>query len=61
MEEGSFGFSDCGKAKLVGAQKLMCRLTFRAGEVVYDLDGVSMPKWQDAPEDYWVLKDPEPK
>jgi dihydroorotase len=59
LEEGLFGFADCGKAKLMGRQKLTCKLTIRAGEVVYDPDGVTMPKWMDAPDDYWVLRSPE--
>lgn len=60
LEEGSFGFADCGKAKLMGGQNLTCKMTVRAGEVVYDPDGMSLPKWTDAPDDYWVIRNPEP-
>jgi len=55
LHEGEFGFVDCGKAKLMGNQKLECMLTLRAGKVVYDPTGLSMPLWPDAPEAYWRL------
>jgi dihydroorotase len=53
LEEGSFGFADCGKARLVGKQRLECRLTVRAGKIVYDPSGLSMPEWEHAPAAYW--------
>jgi dihydroorotase len=53
---GSFGFTDCGGAKIVGEEKLECAMTIRAGEIVYDPTGLSMPLWQDAPESYWRLR-----
>ncbi len=59
LEEGLFGFPDCGKAKLTGGHKLTCKMTIRAGEVVYDPDGLTMPKWMNAPDDYWVLRNPQ--
>ncbi len=60
LERGDFAFTDCGKAKMLGDKKLSCALTLRAGEVVYDPEGLSMPNWQDAPEAYWQLKQPGP-
>ena len=57
-EEGQFGYSDCGRARYFGSKKLTCRLTLRAGEVVYDSDGRSMPLWEDAPPEYWKLRTP---
>jgi dihydroorotase len=51
--EGSFGFSDCGKAKMMGSRKLECMLTLRAGKIVYDPGGLSMPDWEHAPATYW--------
>jgi dihydroorotase len=59
LEEGLYGFVDCGKAKLMGEHKLACKLTIRAGEVVYDPDGLTMPKWMEAPDDYWELRSQE--
>lgn len=53
--EGSFSFTDCGKAKMRGNQKLECILTLRAGQIVYDPTGLSMPEWEHAPEAYWRL------
>ena len=52
---GSFGYSDCGKAKMVGTEKLECLMTVRAGEIVYDPTGLSMPLWRQAPEAYWRI------
>ncbi len=50
-----FSFVDCGKATLQGDKKLECALTLRAGEIVFDSSGLSMPAWQDAPAAYWRL------
>jgi dihydroorotase len=58
LQEGAFGFSDCGRAKYVGDRKLTCKMTIRAGDVVYDPEGLSMPVWEDAPRDYWELRSP---
>lgn len=55
LHEGEFGFIDCGKAKLMGDKKLACQMTLRAGKVVFDEQGLSMPLWPDAPEAYWKL------
>jgi dihydroorotase len=57
-EEGHFGYTDCGPAKFIGNQKLTCQLTLRAGQVVYDLEGLSKPVWTEAPPAYWVLRQP---
>jgi dihydroorotase len=56
LQEGSFGFVDCGRAKMTGTQKMECTMTVRAGKVVYDPTGLTMPEWPDAPASYWVLK-----
>ncbi len=55
QEEGEFGFTDCGRAKHMGDKKLSAKMTLRAGEIVYDLDGLAKPLWQDAPPEYWVI------
>ncbi len=55
--EGTFGFTDCGCAKIIGSQKLECAMTLRAGKIVYDPTGLSMPEWRHAPEAYWKLPD----
>lgn len=53
--EGDFTFVDCGKAKMKGNRKFDCVMTLRAGEIVFDPSGLSMPEWPDAPEAYWKL------
>lgn len=58
LESGNFGFTDCGKAKIMGNQRLNCQMTIRAGEIVYDPQGLSMPYWENAPETYWQLHTP---
>jgi dihydroorotase len=55
MQSGDFGFMDCGRAKLCGDKKLECMLTLRAGEIVFDPNAMSVPKWQDAPAAYWQI------
>lgn len=56
VREEKTGFTDCGGARLIGNQRLECALTVRAGEVVYDPAGLSMPEWTQAPPDYWTLR-----
>jgi dihydroorotase len=56
LERGRFGFTDCGDAKLMGDKRLRCLMTLRAGEVVFDSDGLSMPTWTEAPPSYWELR-----
>jgi dihydroorotase len=53
--EGTFGFADCGRARMTGNKKLDCIMTIRAGDIVYDPTGLSMPEWKDAPAPYWVI------
>jgi hypothetical protein len=31
-------------------------MTLRAGSVVYDPEGMAMPKWEDAPPAYWTIQ-----
>lgn len=56
LEHGSFSYTDCGRAKMQGDKKLTCAMTLRAGEVVYDPEGFSMPLWPDAPKPYWEIR-----
>ena len=46
LEEGEFGFVDSGRAKMTGNERLLCHMTVRAGEVVWDLNGLSRPAWE---------------
>ena len=53
--EGRHDYADCGRAKFVGDSKLECALTIRAGKIVYDPTGLSMPEWENAPAPYWEI------
>ena len=47
LRKGNFGFIDTGGAKMMGDQKLECELTVKGGQVVYDLNGMSRPMWNE--------------
>jgi len=47
VAKGNFGFLDIRKTKLKGTQKLEAELTIRAGKIVWDLNGISAPSWED--------------
>jgi dihydroorotase len=47
LKKGDFGFLDVRKTKLKSTQKLEAELTIRAGKIVWDLNGISAPFWQD--------------
>ena len=44
--EGDFGFIDVRGWRVDGTQKLICELTMRDGQVVWDLNGISRPQWE---------------
>ena len=48
LEYGEFGFVDSGHARMRGDRRLRCLLTVRAGEVVWDLNGLTRPDWDKA-------------
>jgi len=52
--EGKFGYIDNGGARLTGNSMLDCQMTIREGKIVYDIYGLSMPEWTEAPEKYWT-------
>lgn len=45
VETGDFGFIDTEGWKIKGTQKLVCELTIRNGEIVWDLNGISKTEW----------------
>ena len=47
IREGNFGFIDVQKKKMEGTRKLECELTLREGSVVYDLNGIASPIWNE--------------
>lgn len=52
-QTGNFGFADGGHARMHGTKKLDCVLTLRAGQVVYDINALTMPAWETADSPYW--------
>ncbi len=59
VQDGQFGYVDCGWARLPGDRKLSCEMTLRAGEIVYDVNGRATPLWEEAPASYWEIRYPE--
>ena len=49
LRRGAFGFVDSGGGKPQGDRKLECELTVKAGQVVWDLNGISRPLWNELP------------
>jgi dihydroorotase len=58
VERGKFGFTDMYGARMDGAQKFVCELTVKGGQVVYDLNGISRPDWRTLPHNYTNVGDP---
>ena len=52
---GDFHFRDCGWGRIAGSERLECELTVRAGEVVWDRQGLTCPDWEDGGPDYFQL------
>jgi dihydroorotase len=49
VRKGDFHFVDTGGGKMPGTQKLECELTVKGGQIVWDLNGRSVPLWSDIP------------
>ena len=49
LRRGTFGFIDSGGGRLQGNQKLECELTIKAGQVVWDLNGIAKSVWTEVP------------
>jgi dihydroorotase len=47
VRKGNFGFMDTDRVKIKGTQKLEAELTIRAGNVVWDLNGISVPDYKE--------------
>lgn len=48
IREGNFGFMDARGSTMNGDQKFEAELTLRAGRIVWDLNGISGPQWDNA-------------
>lgn len=47
LKKGDFGYLDVRNAKLKATQKLDAELTIRAGKIVWNLNGLGSPTWQE--------------
>ena len=52
LREGQFGFTDSRGRKMMGNKKLEAELTIREGQIVWDLNGISVPTWDTEPLKY---------
>jgi dihydroorotase len=52
---GSFGYIDCGLARMDGKVKLIARMTVRSGHIVWDPSGLSMVPWDKARQQYFNM------
>ena len=48
LERGRFAFLDSGRAKHIGDRRLRAAMTIRAGEIVWDLDGLAAEDFENA-------------
>ena len=46
LRKGDFGFLDIRRTKIDGDKRLETEMTIRAGRVVWDLNGLSVPHWE---------------
>ncbi len=47
LRKGDFGFLDVRGTKMKGNQKLEAELTIRSGKIVWDLNGIGAPMWDE--------------
>ena len=50
LHRGTFGFLDIAGGRATGTQKLEAELTVREGRVLWDLNGIAHPRWEDLPK-----------
>jgi dihydroorotase len=46
VQQGQFGYLDVRNALMQGRQKIVCEMTVREGDVVWDLNGRAGEPWQ---------------
>ena len=54
-KRGAFSLQDCGYTRIDVDGKLEGVMTLRAGKIEYERDGLSVPKWEEAPPSYWPV------
>ncbi|MDP6700945.1 MAG: amidohydrolase family protein, partial [Candidatus Latescibacteria bacterium] len=47
LREGDFGFVDATRSVLKADRQFECQMTLREGEIVWDLNGHSLPPWEE--------------
>ena len=52
VQKGNFGFTDVYGAKLEGTQMITSELTFKAGKMYWDLNGLARQSWDKLPKEY---------
>jgi dihydroorotase len=52
LDQGQFGFLDVRRGRIEGTERLICEMTIRAGDVVFDLNGRTGVDWRKASIDY---------
>ena len=52
VQKGKFGFTDVYGAKLEGTQMITSELTFKAGKMYWDLNGLARQSWDKLPKEY---------
>lgn len=52
LRKGHFGFQDMSGGRVEGSKKLECDMTFRAGEIVWDLNGRVGVPYKELPPNY---------
>ena len=57
--EGKYGFQDMGGGRIEGTRKLECEMTFRAGEIVWDLNARAAVPYEQMPPLYGMNPDEE--
>jgi len=45
LDKGTFGYVDVSGMKITGDKRLVCQLTVRDGDIVWDLNGLSSPTY----------------
>jgi dihydroorotase len=49
LERGNFGLLDSAGARKSGTERILCELTLRKGQVVWDRNGLAGQNWQSFP------------
>lgn len=59
MLEGKFGYQDNAGGRIEANRKIECEMTFRAGEIVWDINARAGTPWQELPKLYGFFPEKE--